>query len=55
MKDSITGTGDRPGGLSGFFDGLKGIFNKPVQVEHGPDDTMKYVIGGLVLYMVLKK
>ena len=33
----------------------KGIFNKPVQVEHGPDDTMKYVIGGLVLYMVLKK
>ena len=55
LKDSVTGTGDRPGGLSGFFDGLKGMFNKPVQVEHGPDDTMKYVIGGLVLYMVLKK
>ena len=33
LKDSVTGTGDRPGGLSGFFEGLKGMYNKPLKIE----------------------
>ena len=54
LKDSVTGTGDSQGGLSGFFDGFL-YKHKPLKIEHGPDDTMKYVLGGLLLYMVLRK
>lgn len=59
LKTGLTGEGEREGGISGFFssvgDAVGDVFNKPIKLEHGPDNTMKYIIGGLILYAFIKK
>lgn len=60
LKESVTGSGEREGGITGFFSAfgstLGSFFEKPeVKVEHSPDKTIMYLVGGVIAYMVLKK